>query len=75
MRAFVPLPDACSRPGLCSPGYLAPPDTWTAAAMCCSGDVCWPHTSLQPCDGEILICFEGATNEDGTVECFDDTEA
>lgn len=72
VTAFVPLDDACSRPGLCSPGYLAPENTWSAAAMCCIDGTCWPHTNLAPCGGDILICLEGVTNEDGTVECFDD---
>ncbi|MFV8755754.1 hypothetical protein ACNOYE_34820 [Nannocystaceae bacterium ST9] len=74
VTGFVPLEDACTRPGLCSPGYLAPPNTWTAAAMCCIDGVCWPQVGLGGCDGEILICFEGVSNEDGTVECFDETE-
>ncbi len=72
VTSFVPLEDACSRPGLCSPGYLAPPNTWTAAAMCCIDGTCWPQVGLGGCAGEILICLDGVTNEDGTVECFDD---
>lgn len=75
VSAFVPLEDACSRPGLCSPGYLAPPTTWDSAAMCCSGDVCWPWEGGTPCGGEILYCGNGVTNEDGTVECFDEQDA
>jgi hypothetical protein len=71
---LVPLPDACSRPGLCSPGYLAPDNTWSAAAMCCIDGVCWPQVGPGGCEGEILICFEGVSNEDGTVECFDNSE-
>lgn len=70
---LIPVPDACSRPGICSPGYLAPDNTWSAAAMCCIDGVCWPQVGIGGCDGEVLICFEGVTNEDGTVECFDDT--
>lgn len=69
---FVPLPDACSRPGLCSPGYLAPPNTTAGGAMCCVDDVCWPQVAGAACAGEILLCSNGVTNEDGTVECFDD---
>jgi len=72
VTGFVPLEDACSRPGLCSPGYLAPPNTWTAAAMCCIDGTCWPQVGLGGCAGEILICFEGVSNDDGTVECFDE---
>lgn len=71
VTGFVPLDDACSRPGLCSPGYLAPPSTWSAP-MCCVDGVCWPWVGGTACAGEILACNEGVTNEDGTVECFDD---
>jgi hypothetical protein len=73
VTGFVPLPDACSRPGLCSPGYLAPPNAgWTSASMCCVDGVCWPHVAAAPCDGEIIYCSNGVSNDDGTVECFDD---
>lgn len=72
VTGFVPLEDACTVPGLCSPGYLAPPNSWTSAAMCCIGDLCWPSTAPEPCAGELLYCSNGVTNEDGTVECFDD---
>lgn len=73
VTGIVPLEDACSVPGLCSPGYLAPPNTW-AEPICCVGGVCSPWVGGTPCDGEILFCHEGVTNEDGTVECFDDTD-
>ncbi len=70
VTGLVPLEDACSRPGLCQPGSFAPPNT-TAGAMCCIGDVCWPAEDL--CNGgELLFCAEGASNEDGTVTCFDE---
>jgi len=71
VTAFVPLDDACSRPGLCKPGYLAPPTTWTGSVICCNGGTCWPNEDLS-CDGELLFCSYGASNDDGTVECFDD---
>ncbi|MFV8754114.1 hypothetical protein ACNOYE_26510 [Nannocystaceae bacterium ST9] len=71
VTGFVPLDDACSRSGLCKPSYLAPPTTWDAV-MCCIEGVCWPDTG--PCAGELLFCSNGVTNEDGTVECFDDQE-
>ncbi|MFV8754618.1 hypothetical protein ACNOYE_29060 [Nannocystaceae bacterium ST9] len=72
VTGFQPLDDACSRPGLCSSAYLAPPTTWSAA-MCCSGGVCWPAEGTNACEGaELLFCANGVTNEDGTVECFDE---
>jgi hypothetical protein len=73
VTGLVPLDDACTRPGLCQPSYLAPPTTWSDG-MCCIGDTCWPANGVD-CEGELLFCANGVTNEDGTVECFDDTEA
>jgi hypothetical protein len=70
---FVPLDDACSRPGLCQPGYLAPPTTW-GAVMCCISGTCWPGEDGD-CEGELLFCDNGVSNEDGTVTCFDDQNA
>jgi hypothetical protein len=74
VTGFVPLADACSRPGLCSPGYLAPPTTWEEF-MCCVDGVCWHFVSGGYCEGELLSCLNGVTNEDGTVECFDEQTA
>ncbi len=71
VTAFVPLDDACSRPGLCESGSLAPPTTW-GAVMCCIEGTCWPDDDS--CDGELLFCSNGVTNDDGTVECFDDQD-
>jgi hypothetical protein len=72
VTGFVPLDDACDRPGLCSPGYLAPPSTWSDA-ICCADGVCWPNEG-GTCEGDFLFCHNGVTNEDGTVECFDDQD-
>ena len=72
VTGFIPLDDACSRPGLCSPGYLAPGSTWTSAAMCCINGTCWPQVGYDGCSGQILFCANGVSNDDGTVECFDD---
>ncbi len=74
VTGFVPLEDACSRPGLCSPGYLAPVGTWSEA-MCCIDGNCWPHHTIGGCEGELFYCSNGATNDDGTVECFDEQVA
>jgi hypothetical protein len=74
VQAYVPLDDACSRPGLCQPWDLAPVNT-TSAAMCCVDGVCTPQVGFTPCAGEVLMCSNGVTNEDGTVECFDDQDA
>lgn len=69
VTAFIPLDDACSRPGLCQPWNFAPVNT-TTAAMCCPDD-CWPAESQQ-CEGqELFLCLDGVSNEDGTVTCID----
>ncbi len=74
VTAFIPLDDACSRPGICQPGYLAPPST-NEAPICCPDD-CWPADS-PACVGqdEFLFCDDGVSNEDGTVTCFEETPA
>jgi hypothetical protein len=70
VTAFIPLDNACSRPGICQPGEFAPPNT-TTAAICCP-DFCWPYESAE-CEGQdILFCSDGASNEDGTVTCFEE---
>jgi len=69
VTAFIPLDDACSRPGLCQPKYLAPPNS-TSAPMCCFGDTCYPSDG-ECYGGEFLFCLYGVTNDDGTVTCFE----
>jgi hypothetical protein len=70
VTAFIPLDDACSRPDVCQPGELAPPNT-TTQAICCPG-ACWPAEAAE-CEGaDIFFCNFGASNEDGTVSCFDE---
>ena len=70
VTAFLPLDDACSRPGLCQPAIQAP-STTTVAPICCFGDVCYPAYDDQCYGGELLFCFDGVSNEDGTVTCFE----
>jgi hypothetical protein len=70
VTAFLPLDDACSRPGLCQPKILAP-STTTVAPICCFGGTCYPSDG--DCyGGELFMCFNGVTNEDGTITCFDE---
>ncbi len=72
VTSFVPLDNACSRPGLCQPGNLAPPNT-TTGAMCCVEGICWPLAGTNGCEGgELLLCLNGVSNDDGTVTCFDE---
>ncbi len=73
VSAFVPLENACDVPGLCTGVDFAPAGT-TSGAMCCIDGTCYPHYYVGGCEGgELFFCEEGVTNEDGTVECFDDT--
>ncbi len=74
VTAYRPLDDACSRPGLCQPGILAPTTT-TADVICCLWGVCWPAEGDQCYGGELLYCYEGVTNEDGTVTCWESSNA
>jgi hypothetical protein len=69
VTGFVPLNDACDM-GYCSPSFDAPPTTWPGV-MCCNEGVCWPDDGGH-CEGELMFCDNGVSNEDGTVECFDD---
>ncbi len=72
VHGYVPLDDACTRPGICQPWNLKPTTT-TTASICCPDD-CWP-AEAQQCEGqELLFCTDGASNEDGTVTCFDEDQ-
>lgn len=69
--AYVPLNDACAA-GFC---IEAPPSGPLAAApLCCNAalDDCYLYTQGQ-CDDEIVFCEQAATNEDGSISCFDGT--
>jgi len=71
VAAFVPLDDACSRPGLCQPGSFAPPNTVLAGVICCFGDICYPAGGDQCYGGALFFCSDGVSNDDGTVTCFE----
>ncbi|EDM77450.1 hypothetical protein PPSIR1_38084 [Plesiocystis pacifica SIR-1] len=70
--AYVPLEDACAQPGLCSSAadYDSPPLT-ESEAICCIGAICWPGST---CGGTLFWCYDGVSNEDGTVTCFESLE-
>lgn len=70
VAAFQPLDDACARPGLCQPAIMAP-STTTGGVICCFGDVCYPAEGEDCYGGELFFCFDGVSNEDGTVTCFE----
>lgn len=72
VAAYIPLDDACSRPGLCVEG--PPPPGAQEDAICCNADyVCTPAAGACGA-GEIgYFCHDGVSNDDGTVTCFDAT--
>ena len=62
--------------GLCAdpegPLIQAPTGS-TEGPICCIGGVCYPWDDKfsSTCDGEYLLCLDGYSKTDGTVECFD----
>jgi hypothetical protein len=80
VAAYLPLENACNKPGYCLDGPPAPDAQ--EYPICCtspsgtsgSGDetcVNWDGSSSTPCAGSLWICLDGVTNMDGTVECFE----
>ena len=71
---YQPWPSACDA-GLCvDPPADGPPIVAvTPLVLCCysNGECVWAGYSSGECEGEILHCFWGMTNEDGTAECFE----
>ena len=71
MIAYVPLDDACAPPlSMCIDGAV--PEGSLAQAVCCEFGVCVP-AALVPCNSYnsyLIWCDQGATNADGTVDCF-----
>lgn len=65
--AYVPLDWACDHPGICIASPI--PDGATEEPICCEGGSCVPLAN--GCQGQILMCENGVTNDDGTVTCFE----
>ena len=73
VAAYIPLDDACERPGLCVEG--PPPPGTQEEPICCDQDyVC--TSASGPCGAgySVWFCHDGVSNDDGTVTCFDATE-
>ncbi len=63
------VPDTCAI-GLCTTDSLAP--NLVEEQLCCNGDVCtYYQPGVDQCAGNISWCHEGATNDDGTVDCLE----
>lgn len=74
---YQPFPSACDM-GLCveAPDDL-PPVGQAATLMCCGASGGCQHVDFVSglaCEGEILACNYGVSNEDGTVECLEPAE-
>lgn len=75
VAAYIPLNDACDQPGLCVEG--PPPAGAQEHAMCCTGNSSGEGQTCvngASCGGTLWFCFDGVSNEDGTVTCFDAVE-
>jgi hypothetical protein len=73
VAGYIPLDWACSHQGLCTPGYAPPGSGPQEQVLCCEWGVCVPAI-LVPCNNDysiMVMCFDGVTNMDGTVECFE----
>lgn len=68
--AYIPLEDACSKPGVCLDAPA--PNNSEEFAMCCTtvnGEEVCVHGG--GCGGTLYFCHDGVCNEDGTVTCFE----
>lgn len=70
VEAFLPLDNACGHAGICVDG--PPPDGSQEYPMCCymtmdGEEVCVDGVN---CGGTLWYCYDGMSNEDGTVTCF-----
>ncbi|PRQ03413.1 hypothetical protein ENSA5_16190 [Enhygromyxa salina] len=70
---YQPFPSMCDR-GLCVARPPVPEAELAALVACCtSGGACQLVVAgtLPNCQGELLACEHGISNEDGTVDCFE----
>ncbi|PRQ02589.1 hypothetical protein ENSA5_22340 [Enhygromyxa salina] len=70
VAAYIPLDDRCSEAGMCD---KAPPGGTQEMPMCCfynssGGEVC---VNGLDCGGTLWFCYDGVSNDDGTVTCFE----
>lgn len=75
VEAYLPLDEACSKAGLCLDGPA--PDGSQEYPMCCYVDengqeICVPGVM---CGGTLWYCYDGVSNPDGTVTCFESEQA
>lgn len=67
--AYIPLPDACDL-GYCFDGAAFDGGPLEGEALCCeTTENCVEVNGT--CGGDIVFCEAAATNDDGTLACFD----
>ncbi|PRP95032.1 hypothetical protein ENSA5_40300 [Enhygromyxa salina] len=69
VSCYFEVPDYCDV-FPCAPGFQAQPQ---ANHICCHEGICWStFGDSNDCElQDIYWCYDGVTNEDGTVTCFD----
>lgn len=72
VAAYIPLDDACSKPGICVDG--PPPAGAQEYPMCCDENYVCTSPTGGACNGTMWFCYDGVCNDDGTVDCFDAIE-
>lgn len=70
VAAYAPLDNACDVPGTCN-DYTPHTDGWESTICCVWYNECYEGVQ---CDGVLFWCFDGVSNLDGTVTCFDSEE-
>lgn len=71
VEAYLPLDNACDYAGLCVDA--PPPDGSQEYLMCCYNDMDGDLICIDGvnCGGTIWYCYDGVSNADGTVTCFE----
>ncbi len=70
VTCYQTFPDTCEL-GFCT-DKVAPDGDIFSDVVCCVDGICYDIPPLSYCSGVSSFCINGATNEDGTTECFDD---
>lgn len=74
VTCYQPFPDACEA-GFCgnAPTAVAAPAQESQIGCCSAGGACQVATTddLDQCQGQWVSCYWGASNDDGTVDCYD----
>lgn len=65
VQGYIPVDDACGATGLCV--EYEPHTGGQSDEMCCISTTCYPNVT---CGGTIWWCYDGVSEEDGTITCF-----